>query len=126
MIKVSVMYPSKPGVRFDHDYYRDKHLQLIKRRMGAALRYYAIDKRLVGAAAREPAPYIGMCHLLCDTVEAYQSAFGPYAKEISGDIQNFTDATPVVQISEVVVENSAKGETEARQEHPGPRSRPTG
>ena len=22
MIKVSVMYPNSPGVRFDHDYYR--------------------------------------------------------------------------------------------------------
>jgi hypothetical protein len=29
MIKVSVMYPNSPGVRFDHDYYREKHLPLI-------------------------------------------------------------------------------------------------
>ena len=29
MIKVSVMYPNRPGARFDHDYYRDKHLPLI-------------------------------------------------------------------------------------------------
>ena len=29
MIKVSVMYPNGPGVRFDHDYYREKHLPLI-------------------------------------------------------------------------------------------------
>ena len=50
MIKVSVMYPNKPGVRFDHEYYRTKHLPLIKSRMGAALRYYAIDK---GFADRE-------------------------------------------------------------------------
>ena len=46
MIKVSVMYPHSPGVRFDHDYYRDKHLPLIKSRMGAALKYYTIDKEL--------------------------------------------------------------------------------
>jgi len=25
MIKVSVMYPNTPGVRFDHQYHRDKH-----------------------------------------------------------------------------------------------------
>ena len=123
MIKVSVMYPNKPGVRFDHDYYRDRHLPLIKRRMGAALKYYAIDKELT-AAANSPAAYVAMCHLLCDSVEAYQSAFGPYAKEISGDIRNFTDQTPVKQISEVVIENSAKANTEAADQHPGPVAMP--
>jgi hypothetical protein len=38
----------------------------------------------------------------------YQSSFGPHAQEIRADIRKFTDATPVRQISEVVVENSAK------------------
>src|SRR5215471_1558821 len=109
MIKVSVMYPNRPGLRFDHDYYRDKHLPLIKSRMGTALKYYTIDKELPGQAADAPAAYVAMCHLLCDSVEAYQSSFGPYAHEISGDIRNFTDQTPIKQISEVVVENSAKG-----------------
>ena len=26
MIKVSVMYPNKPGARFDHAYYLQKHM----------------------------------------------------------------------------------------------------
>ena len=112
MIKVSVMYASRPGVRFDHDYYRTTHLPLIKSRMGAALQYYAIDKGLADKTGKAPA-YVAMCHLLCDSLEAYQSSFGPYAQEIDGDIRNFTDVTPIVQISEVVVENSAKGDAEA-------------
>ncbi|MET0506685.1 MAG: EthD family reductase, partial [Burkholderiaceae bacterium] len=40
-------------------------------------------------------------------VEAFQSAFGPHAGEILGDIPNYTDLQPVIQLSEVVVENSA-------------------
>jgi uncharacterized protein (TIGR02118 family) len=36
-------------------------------------------------------------------VEAFQAAFGPHAKEILGDIRNYTDLKPVTQISEVVV-----------------------
>ena len=51
IIKVSVMCPNKPGVRFDHDYYRNKHLPLIKSRMGAALKYYTIDKGLAERTA---------------------------------------------------------------------------
>ena len=108
MIKVSVMYPNRPGARFDHDYYRDKHLPLIKSRMGAALKYYTIDKGLSGGAPDAPAAYVAMCHLLCDSLEAYQSSFGPHAQETRGDIPNFTDQTPVIQISEVVVENSSR------------------
>ena len=29
MIKVSVMYPNTAGARFDHTYYRDKHMPLV-------------------------------------------------------------------------------------------------
>jgi len=55
MIKVSVMYPNKPDVRFDHDYYRDKHMPLVKARMGDACKYYTIDKGLAGGAPGAPA-----------------------------------------------------------------------
>ena len=109
MIKVSVMYPNSPDARFDHDYYRDKHLPLIKSRMGAGLKYYTIDRGLAGGAPGAPAAYVAMCHLHCDSLEAYQSSFAPHAQEIRGDIRNFTDRTPIVQISDVVVENSANG-----------------
>src|SRR4029453_17654235 len=110
MSKVSVMYPKKPGVRFDHDYYRDKHLPLIKSRMGVALKYYTIDKGLSGGSPGAPATYVGACHLMCDSVESYQAGFGPHAEELTQDVRNFTDVTPIVQISGVVVENSARDE----------------
>src|SRR5262245_27511024 len=103
MIKVSVMYPGRSDARFDHGYYRTKHLPLIKSRMGAALKYYTIDKGLADGEGKPPSAYVAMCHLLCDSVEEYQSGFGPHAQEIRGDIPNFTDVTPIVQISEVVV-----------------------
>ena len=103
MIKVSVMYPYTEGARFDHDYYRDTHMPLLKSRMGDACKSYTIDKGLAGGAPGTPPTYVGMCHVFCDSVEAFQSAFGPHAKEILGDIKNYTDLAPVMQISEVVV-----------------------
>jgi uncharacterized protein (TIGR02118 family) len=103
MIKVSVMYPNTPGARFNHEYYRDKHMPLLKARMGASCKSYTVDKGLSGAAPDTPAPYIGMCHIFCDSVEAFQSGFGPHAEEIMGDIPNYTDLSPVIQLSEVVV-----------------------
>ena len=103
MIKVSVMYPNTAGARFDHVYYRDKHMPLVKRSMGDACLFYTVDKGLAGGAPGEPAPYVGMCHIYSDSVEAFQAGFGPHAREILADIANYTDLAPVMQISEVVV-----------------------
>lgn len=103
MIKVSVMYANTPGVRFDHAYYRDRHMPLVKARMGDACKHYTVDKGIAGGVPGAPAIYVAMCHIYCDSVAAFQAAFGPHAAEIMADIPNYTDVAPVVQISEVVV-----------------------
>ena len=103
MIKVSVMYPNTPGSKFNHEYYRDKHMPLVKSRMGDNCKFYTVDKGLAGGTPGAPATYLGMGHIYCDSVDAFQRGFGPHAKEIMGDIANYTDIAPVVQISEVVV-----------------------
>ena len=103
MIKVSVMYPNTPDARFDHAYYRDKHMPLVKTRMGEHCKYYTVDKGIAGGAPGTPAIYVGMCHIFSDSVESFQAGFGPHAKEILADIANYTDLKPVMQISEVVV-----------------------
>lgn len=106
MIKVSVMYANKPDARFDHAYYRDKHMPLLKARMGESCKFYTVDKGLSGGSPGEPATYIAMCHIFCDSLEAFQAGFGPHAEEIMADIPNYTDQAPIVQISEVVVGES--------------------
>ena len=103
MIKVSVMYPNQPGARFDHEYYRATHMPLVKARMGENCKYYTIDRGVAGGAPGAPATYVGMCHIFCDSVEAFQKGFAPHADEILGDIPNYTDLSPGIQISEVVV-----------------------
>jgi uncharacterized protein (TIGR02118 family) len=103
MIKVSVMYPNTPGSKFNHDYYRDQHMPMVKATLGAALKSYTVDKGLAGGAPGAPATYVAMCHLFCDSVEAFQAGFGPNAQAIMADVPNYTDIAPVMQISEVVV-----------------------
>lgn len=104
MIKISVMYPHATEARFDHAYYRDKHMPLVKRRMGESCRYYSIDKGLAGGAPGTAPAYVAVSHIFCDSVEAFQTGFGPHAAELMADIPNFTDITPVIQASEVLVE----------------------
>jgi uncharacterized protein (TIGR02118 family) len=76
MIKVSVMYPNTPGARFDHEYYRDKHMPLVKARLGDACKYYTVDKGLAGGAPGAPATYVGMCHIFAIRSRPFRPALG--------------------------------------------------
>ena len=40
---------------------------------------------------------------LSPRIEAFNCCFEPHAKEIMADIPNYTDLSPVIQVSEVVV-----------------------
>ena len=102
MIKVSVMYPHTPGARFDHAYYREKHVALLLSLVGDSCRQHSIDKGIGGGRPGSPPLYEAMCHLVFDSVESFQAGFGPHAKTLMADTPNYTDIAPVMQISEVV------------------------
>ena len=103
MIKVSAMYPTAPGARFYHDYYRDQHMPMLQDRLGEACRHYTSDRGLVGGIPGSSARYVAMCHIFSESIEAFQKGFVPHAAEILADITNYTDVSPTMQISEVVV-----------------------
>ena len=103
MIKVSVFYPNEPGARFDHAYYAEKHMPMVAAKMGDACLRYTVDKGIAGGEPGSPPTYVGMCHIFCDSVESFQAGFGPHAGEIMADIPNYTDLSPLIQISDVVV-----------------------
>ncbi|QNA88973.1 EthD family reductase [Massilia sp. Dwa41.01b] len=103
MIKVSVMYPNGPDARFDDTYYRDRHMPMVKELMGDSCKFYTVDRALPGGAPGANTPYIAMGHLYCDSLDAFQAGFGPHSKAIMADIPNYTNQTPVMQISEVMV-----------------------
>jgi len=77
---------------------------MVKARMGSALKFYAVEKGVAGGSPSDPATYLVVAHLHCDTIDDFQRGFGPHAEEIMGDIPNYTDQPPLVQISEVLVD----------------------
>lgn len=103
MIQISVLYPQADGAKFDMTYYTDVHMPLVRRLTGDACRSVAVQKGLAGGAPGSPPPYIASGHLFFDSVQSFEQAFGPHAKEIMGDLPNFTNIQPTIQISEVVV-----------------------
>ena len=102
MIKVSVLYANGQGARFDHEYYRDRHVPLVAARLGTALKSYSVDKGLAGVSPGSSAPYVAMIHMVCESTEAFQSSFASHAAELLADVANYTNLAPIMQISEVV------------------------
>jgi uncharacterized protein (TIGR02118 family) len=101
MVKVSVLYPNQKGTRFDMSYYCTKHMPMVRQLLGSALKNVAVDEGMAGMAPGSPAAYIVLCHLSFESVDEFQKAFAPHAAQILGDIPNYTDTQPTVQISTV-------------------------
>ena len=101
MIKVSIFYPNEEGKKFDMRYYLNSHIPMIQEKLGSALKGGTVEQGLNGGMPGSPATYIAMGHLLFDSMEAFQSSFGPHMDTILADIPNYTDIQPTMQISEV-------------------------
>ncbi|WP_198675220.1 EthD family reductase [Pleomorphovibrio marinus] len=104
MIKLSVLYPNGEGKTFDMDYYRDKHIQLVGRLLGDHLKGVAVETGLAGLGEPDtPAPYIVCGHLYFDSMSDLQKSVSANLDQMVGDIPNFTNIQPVVQVAEVVM-----------------------
>ena len=101
MIKVSVLYPKGTDSKFDMEYYLEKHISMVMERFGLRCKGVSVDVGLnAGGAGTEPA-FVAMAHFLFESIEDFQEAFGPHSAEIMGDIQNYTNISPIIQMSQV-------------------------
>jgi uncharacterized protein (TIGR02118 family) len=101
MIQVAVQYPRAEGVKFDMDYYCNKHMPMVQERCGDALKNMTIVEGMSGGMSGQPSANVCVGTLTFDSLETFQSAMGPHMGEIMGDIPNYTDITPVLEISEI-------------------------
>jgi uncharacterized protein (TIGR02118 family) len=102
MIRVSVLYPGGEGKTFDIAYYCEKHMPMVQRLLGAAVKGVSVDFGIASADG-SAAPYMAIGCLTFDSVEAFRGSFGPQAAEIQGDVPNYTNVRPIIQISEVKI-----------------------
>jgi len=103
VIKVSVLYPNRPGAKFDMTYYCEKHMPMVQQKLGSACKRVSVEQGIAGMAPGAPAAFIAMGHIYCDSAKAFQAAFAPHVQGIMGDIPNYTDIEPTIQISEVKI-----------------------
>ncbi len=103
-ITITVMYPDTPGSKFDMDYYLQKHGPLLHRLWGPlGLTGLKVLKGLGTPDPKTPAPYRIIALVEFKSLEAVQAAVAAHGAEVMGDIANFTDAPPQIQINDNVV-----------------------
>jgi len=105
MIKISILYPNNKGARFNISYYVETHMPMAIRLLGAHPGFdgVSVERGLGGVAPGSEPTYIAMCHLFFNSVEDFLAAFTPNAEAFQGDMPNYTDIEPVIQISEVLI-----------------------
>lgn len=105
MTKISILYPNNKGVRFDLRYYIDKHMPMSIELLSAhpGFRGVSVEHGLGGAVPGADAAFIAMCHFMFDSAENFMAAFMPHAAALQGDMPNYTDIEPVIQVNEVLI-----------------------
>lgn len=101
-IKVTLLYPNDEGSTFDMDYYANNHMPMVARLLGESMKGFKIDKGIAGRTPDELVPYLAIGYLYFEKLSDYESSFGPNAEQIIGDIPNYTNVQPILQISEVI------------------------
>lgn len=105
MIKISILYPNIKGSRFDMRYYVDTHMpwsiNLLSTHPG--FKGVSVEQGLGGAVPGTEAAYVAMCHFLFDSVENFMAAFMPHSEVLRGDMPNYTDIEPIIQVNEVLI-----------------------
>ena len=100
MIVVSVSYPNDPATKFDHAYYMQTHIPLVKARWSSMGLQSVQVLRGLGTADGGPPPVRLTAFLAWESGEVLAKAIAAHGKEIFADIPNFTDSKPAMQINE--------------------------
>ena len=105
MIKISILYPNNKGARFDMRYYVDTHMPMAIELLSthSGFKGVSVERGLGGLISEADAVYVAMCYFMFDSTEDFIDAFTPHAAVLQGDIPNYTDIEPVIEINEVVL-----------------------
>jgi uncharacterized protein (TIGR02118 family) len=105
LIKVSVLYPNGPDTHFDIAYYVEHHIPLANQLFSThpGYRGVTVERGIAGAVPGADAPFVALCHFSFDLLSDFMAVFTPHAAELQGDIPNYTNIAPTIQISEVLI-----------------------
>ena len=110
MIRVVMLYPRTGDSRFEMNYYLTRHIPRIREIfMEQGLLDLEVQQGIAGAMPGQPSPYMCISSFLFEKLEGFQKGFAAQGAWIMGDVPNYTNVQPQVQISNVVHAPSSGG-----------------
>lgn len=101
MFCVAVLYPRKDGAMFDFDYYTKQHAPMVAEHVGANAVKAEVRKGIASPDGSAPS-FVCLTSIWVQSVEEFQETLKNHGQEILGDIPNFTNIQPILQIDEVL------------------------
>lgn len=96
---MTILYPAGQGLKFDADYYRDKHLTMIMRLYGKSIERFELRK--VVAAGPTPPVYAAAVNIWVRDLSAFQANNEKHGQALVDDVPNFTNSMPTIQYDTV-------------------------
>ncbi|MDP9169039.1 MAG: EthD family reductase [Acidobacteriota bacterium] len=100
MIVVSVLYPKTSDSRFDLSYYLQKHTPMVRSLLTPLGMESLTLLKGAGTLEGTPAPFEVIAQLQFSTPEHLENAMSLHGAEIIGDIPNFSNVHPLIQMNE--------------------------
>ncbi|NMC28180.1 MAG: EthD family reductase [Syntrophomonadaceae bacterium] len=104
MVKIGSFYPNGEGATFDMKYYCEVYVPLLREWFGEALKKVVVDQGIYGGEPDAPPFFRAMGQFYFDTEEEGVSAYFSNLSKMAVERPNFTNITPIIQISQVIVE----------------------
>lgn len=101
MISLDVLYPYSSQGKFDSAYYAEKHVPLIKSTLGDLLEDVTYEQGISGPVPGSDPAFFCMAHLFFKSLNEFSEATTKFPI-LLGDVPNYTDVQPIMQISEEI------------------------
>jgi len=98
---LTVLYPWAADAKFDFDYYRDKHLGMMRELYGSSVGRMEIRKGLRKGDGSPPA-FLASMTVEILSMEGFDAAGKLHLQKLFADLPNFSNITPVGQIEEII------------------------